>query len=48
MLRKRDFIISAVKQRNAKYIKHSHKFGIEVPKTIVEEIALDENNGDTL
>ena len=48
VLRKRDRIISAVKQRNAKYLKRTNKFGIEVPKTVAEAIALDENNGDTL
>ena len=48
MLRKKDRIISAVKQSNARYIKRTHNFGIEVPKTVEEAIALDENNGDTL
>ena len=48
MLLKRYHIILAVKQSNAKYIKCTHKFDIEVPKTVVEVIALDENNGDTL
>ena len=37
-----------MKQRNAKYLKHKHKFGIGVPKTVLEAIGLDESNGDTL
>ena len=48
MLCKRYCIISAVKHRNAKYLKHTHKFGIEVLKTVAEAIDLDENNGNTL
>ena len=47
VLRKRDCIISSVNQRNAEYFKRTHNFGIEVPKTFVETISLDENNGDT-
>ena len=30
------------------YLKLTHKFGIEVPKTVAETINLDENNGDNL
>ena len=48
MLHKIDNTILAVKQRNTKYIKCTHKFCIEVPKTVTEAIALNENNGDTL
>ena len=48
VLRKRYCIISAVKQSNAKYMKCTHKFFIEVPKTVQEAIALDGNNGNTL
>ena len=48
VLRNRDAIILAVKQRNAKYLKRTHKFCIEVPKTVAEAISLDEKNGDNL
>ena len=48
MLQKRDCIIPDLKHRNARYLKHTHKFGNEVPKMVAEAIALDENNGDTL
>ena len=48
MLRKIDHTILAVKQRNGKYLKRTHRFGIEAPKTVAEAIDLYENNGDTL
>ena len=48
MPRKRDRTISAAKHRNAKHLKRTHKFGVEVTKTVAESIALDENNGDTV
>ena len=40
-LKKRDRIISLVKRRNTRYLKRTHKFGIEVPKTVAEALALD-------
>ena len=48
MLRKIDCIVSGVNQSNAKYLKRTHKFGIEVPNTVAEAIALDGNICDTL
>jgi hypothetical protein len=30
------------------YLKRNHKFGIEVPKTVKEALALDRKNGNTL
>ena len=48
VLRKRYHTISAVNQRNTKYTKRPHKFGIEVTKTIAEAIDLGKRNGDTL
>jgi hypothetical protein len=47
-LKKRDRIISLVKRRNTRYLKRTHKFGIEVPKTVPEALALDKKNGNTL
>ena len=38
-LKKRDHIISLVKRRNTRYLKRTHKFGIEVPKTVPEALA---------
>ena len=47
-LKKRDRIISMVKRRNTRYLKRTHKFGIEVPKTVAEAHDLDRKNGNTL
>ena len=43
-LRKRDVIISAV---NSRVKKRTHKYGIEVPRTIEEALRLDRKNGNT-
>ncbi len=43
-LRRRDRIISAV---NSRVRKVSHKYGVELPRTVQEAHALDEKNGDT-
>ena len=37
-----------VKRRNTRYLKRTHKFGIEVPKTVAEAHDLDRKNGNTL
>ncbi len=47
-MKKRDRIISLVKNRNACYLKWTHKFGIKVPKTAEEELEIDKRNGNTL
>ena len=44
MLRKRDRIIYAV---NARVRKVTHKYGIEIPRTVEEALAIDARNGDT-
>ena len=44
-LRRRTRIIAAV---NKRYIKTTHKFGIRVPKTVEEAMAIDKENGNTL
>ena len=41
-------IISLVRNRNAHYLKKTHNFGIEFPKSVAQEYTLDKNNGDTL
>ena len=46
-LNKRDSIISLVKKRQTRYMKKTHKFGIEMPKTVKEAAELDRKNGDT-
>ena len=41
-------IISLVKKRNAQYLKKTHKFGIEVPKSVAQAYALDKKNGSNI
>jgi hypothetical protein len=41
VLKKRDQIISLVCKRTTHYLKRTHKFGIEIPKTVKEALALD-------
>ncbi len=48
VLRKRDRIISAVAKRSARFLKRTHTFGIEIPRTIKEALELDCRNGNTL
>jgi hypothetical protein len=48
VLKKRDRIISLVCKRTTRYLKRTHKFGIEVPKTVKEALDLDRKNGNTL
>ncbi len=48
VLKKRDRVISLVCKRTTRYLKRTHKFGIEVPKTVKEALALDRKNGNTL
>ena len=45
MLRGRNIIIAKVE---AKYWRTTHKFGIRVPKSIDEALAIDKENGNTL
>ena len=37
-----------VKNKNARYLKKTHKFGIEVSKSVSKEYSLHENNVNTL
>ena len=45
VLKKRDRIISKVK---SKYWTRTHKFGIQLPHSVEEAIAIDKDNGNTL
>jgi hypothetical protein len=47
-LRKREHIIVLVKKRSAKFLKKTHKFGIEVPCSVAKAHALNKKNGNTL
>ena len=46
-MKKLDSIISLVKKLQTRYLKKTHKFGIEMPKTAKEAAELDAKNGDT-
>ncbi|KAL7476932.1 hypothetical protein ACHAW6_002756, partial [Cyclotella cf. meneghiniana] len=48
VLKKRDRIISLVKCRSARYHKRTHKFGIELPKSVEEAYAIDKATVTTL
>ncbi len=37
-----------MKQRKTQYLKQTHKFGIELPKTVKEALDLDRINGNIL
>jgi hypothetical protein len=47
VLKKRDWIISAVAKHSACCLKQTHKFGIEIPRTVKEALELDRQNGNT-
>ena len=46
VLKKRDAIISLVKNRKPQYLKRTHKFGVELPKYVDDAHAIDKNNGN--
>jgi hypothetical protein len=48
VLRKRKHIIALVKKRTTRFLKKTHKFGIEVPCSIAEAYALNKKNSNTL
>ena len=45
VLKKRDRIISKVQTRNTRYAKRTHKYGIELPKTVAEALEIDRKTG---
>ena len=40
-LKKRDRISTRIRKQQTKYLKKNHKFGIELPKTLEQALALD-------
>ena len=48
MLKKRDRIIASIRKQQTRYLKRSHKFGIELPQTVEQDLVLDAKNGNTL
>jgi hypothetical protein len=47
VLRKRDRITSGVAKCSARFLKQTHKFGIEIPWTVKEALELDCQYGNT-
>ena len=47
VIKKRAHIISLVKKRSARYLKKTHKFGVQVPKSQRHAMELDKQNGNT-
>ena len=47
-LKKRLRIIYLANKSNAQYLKKTHNFGIEVPRSVAQAYALDKKNGNTL
>ena len=41
-------MIASIQKWQSRYLKKSHKFGIELPKTVEQALALDAKNGNTL
>jgi hypothetical protein len=48
VLRRRERILSLVRKRETRYLKRTHKYGIEVPRTVKQAYDLDRLNGNTL
>ncbi len=48
VLKKREAIISLVKQRNVKYLKKMHKYSLPLPKLVDNALAIDRHSGSTL
>ena len=47
VLRKREAIISLVKKRKTRFLRKSHKFGIELPTSVADALRIDKKNGNT-
>ena len=45
VLKERDRIIASIREQQTRYLKRSHQFGIELPKTVEETLILDTKNG---
>ena len=48
MLKKRDITILMVKKRSVCYLKKTHTFGIQLPKTVVEDYRIHKEKGNNL
>ena len=47
-MKKRKCILYHDKKRNARYLKHNQKFGIDLPNNVEKVHVLDKKNGNTL
>ena len=47
VLKKRGAIISLVKNRKPHYLKRTHKFGVEFPKSVADAHGIEKKNGNT-
>ena len=47
VLKKRDSIIAQVKRRSARYLKRTHKWGLEVPQSVDDALAIDKRKANT-
>eukprot|EP00804_Cyclotella_cryptica_P030525 CCRYP_020633-RA/>CCRYP_020633-RA protein AED:0.28 eAED:0.28 QI:0/0/0/1/0/0/4/0/472 len=47
VLKKRDSIIPQVNRRSAQHLKRTHKWGLEVPRSVDDALAIDIRNGNT-
>ena len=47
-LKKRDRVIGKLSKKNNKYWHRTHKYGIELPKTVAEALDIDRRTGTTL
>ena len=48
VLKKKDRIIASIRKWQTRYLRKSHKFGIELLKTVEQAYALDAKNDSTL
>ena len=48
MLKERDEMIASIRKQQARYLKKSHNFDIELSKTMEQALTLDTKNGSTL
>ena len=48
VVKKRDRIIAKIRRQQTRYLKRSHKFGVELPKTVDQAYALDAKNGEQM
>ena len=48
MLKKKDRIVSSIRNKKTRYLKKSYKFGIDLIKTVKQNLALNVKNSNTL